>query len=82
MPSIKFFITGRPEPRIRTGFCLSLLEPFTQIFLPHEVKFSSVDEDVRLYFQKELAVVAKRRSDLDFKNQLESVVHSIHSLFN
>jgi len=65
MPSIKFFITGRPEPRIRTGFCLFLLELFTQIFLPHEVKFSSVDEDVRLYFQKKLAVVAKQRSDLD-----------------
>ena len=35
LPSAKFFITGRPEPRIRTGFRLPLLESFTQIFLLH-----------------------------------------------
>jgi hypothetical protein len=65
LPSIKFFITGRPEPRIRTGFRLPLLEPFTQIFLLHEVELSSVDEDIRLYLQEKLTAVAKRRSDFD-----------------
>ena len=68
LPSIKFFITGRPEPRIRTGFRLPLLEPFTQIFLLHEVKLSSVDEDIRLYFQEKLVTVAKRRSDFDLSD--------------
>jgi ABC-type dipeptide/oligopeptide/nickel transport system ATPase subunit len=33
LPSVKFFITGRPEPRIRTGFRLPLLEPLTQNIL-------------------------------------------------
>ena len=65
LPSVKFFITGRPEPRIRTGFRLPLLEPFTQTFLLHEVKPSSVDEDIRLYLQEKLTTVAKRRSDFD-----------------
>ena len=65
LPSVKFIITGRPEPRIRTGFRLPLLEPFTQIFLLHEVELSSVDEDIRLYLQEKLTAVAKRRSDFN-----------------
>ena len=65
LPSVKFFITGRPEPRIRTGFRLPLLEPLTQVFLLHEVKLSSVDEDIRLYLEEKLTAVAKRRSEFD-----------------
>ena len=65
IPSVRFFITGRPEPRIRTGFRLPLLEPLTQIFLLHKVELSSVDEDIRLYLEEKLTAVAKRRSDFD-----------------
>ena len=65
IPSVKFFITGRPETRIRKGFRLPLLEPLTQIFLLHEVKLSSVDQDIRLYLQEKLSAIAKQRSDLD-----------------
>jgi hypothetical protein len=68
LPSVKFFITGRPEPRIRTGFRLPLLEPLTQVFLLHEVEPSSVDEDIRLYLQEKLTAVAKRRSDFDLSD--------------
>ena len=68
LPLVKFFITGRPEPRIRTGFRLPLLEPITQIFLLHEVELSSVDQDIRLYLQEKLTAVAKRRSDFDLPN--------------
>ena len=68
LPSVKFFITGRPEPRIRTGFRLPLLEPFTQIFLLHEVELSNVDEDIRLYLREKLTAVAKRRSDFDLSD--------------
>ena len=63
-----FFITGRPEPRIRTGFRLPLLEPLTQIFLLHEVRLSDVDGDIRLYLQEKLTGVAKRRSDFDLSD--------------
>ena len=65
LPSVKFFITGRPEPRIRSGFRLPLLEPLTQVFLLHEVELSSVDEDIRLYLEEKLTAVAKQRSDFD-----------------
>ncbi|KAF9785214.1 hypothetical protein BJ322DRAFT_817871, partial [Thelephora terrestris] len=65
LPSVKFFITGRPEPRIRTGFRLSLPEPIAQIFLLHKVKSSDVDKDIRLYLREKLTAVAKRRSDFD-----------------
>jgi hypothetical protein len=65
LPLVKFFITGRPEPRIRSGFRLPLLEPFTQIFLLHEVASASVEGDIRLYLTEKLGAMAKRRSDLD-----------------
>ena len=68
LQSVKFFITGRPEPRIRSGFRLPLLEPLTQIFLLHEVELSSVDKDIRLYLQEKLGAITKRRSDLDLSN--------------
>jgi hypothetical protein len=60
---IKFFITGRPEPRIRSGFRLPLLESLTEIFLLHEVEPSSVDDDILLYLQEKLTEVAKQRSN-------------------
>jgi len=68
LPLVKFFITGRPEPRIRTGFRLPLLEPLTQIFLLHEVELSSVDKDIQLYLTQRLTTIAKQRSDLDLPN--------------
>ena len=68
LPLVKFFITGRPEPRIRSGFRLPLLEPITHIFLLHEVGLSSVDDDIRLYLTQRLTSIAKRRSDLDLPN--------------
>ena len=38
LPKVKFFITGRPEPRIREGFRLPLLVEATDIFVHHEVQ--------------------------------------------
>ena len=68
LPLVKIFITGRPEPRIRTGFRLPLLEPLTQIFLLHGVELSSVDNDIRLYLTQRLTTIAKQRSDLELPN--------------
>ena len=33
IPSVKFFVTGRPEPRIQTGFHLPLLRNLTDVFV-------------------------------------------------
>ena len=65
LPLVKFFITGRPEPRIRTGFRLPLLKPLTQVFLLHEVKPSSVSNDIQLFLTQRLTAIAKQRSDLE-----------------
>ena len=68
LSSVKLFITGRPEPRIRRGFRLPLLVPLTEIFLLHGVKLSSVDGDIRLYLQEKLNAIAKLRSGLGLSN--------------
>jgi len=63
IPLVKFFITGRPEPRIRSGFRLESLQSHTDVFKLHDVKRSSVDSDLRLFFGTRLADIAKNRSD-------------------
>ena len=68
LPLVKFFITGRPEPRIRSGFRLPLLEPLTQIFLLHGVELTSVNNDIKLYLTQKLAAIAKQRSDVKLPN--------------
>ena len=65
IPKVKFFITGHPEPRIRTGFRLKLLRPITEVLKLHEVKPEIVDSDIKLFFQTRLANLAKNRSDCD-----------------
>ena len=87
LPLVKFFITGRPEPRIRTGFRLPLLEPLTQIFLLHGVESSSVDNDIRLYLTQRLATITKQRSDLDLpdpwpcNDEIEALTKKSSGLF-
>ena len=71
---VKFFITGRPEPRIRSGFRLESLRPHTDVLRLHEVERSSVDSDIRLFFQIQLADVAKNRSDFDLPEEWPSLV--------
>ena len=65
IPNIKFFITGRPEARIRSGFRLESLVPITKVLKLHEVKPETVDRDIELFFWTELASLAKNRSDFD-----------------
>jgi len=63
IPNVKFFITGRPEPRIRSGFRLRSLVPITEVLKLHEVKPEVVDSDIKLFFQTQLTRLAKTRSD-------------------
>jgi len=65
IPDVKFFITGRPEPRIRSGFRLESLAPITEVLKLHEVKPAIVDNDIELLFQTQLTNLVKNRSDLD-----------------
>jgi hypothetical protein len=61
IPNVKFLITGRPEPRIQSGFRLSLLRPLTDVFVLHEVEPSVINTDIRLFLEHGLSELAKRR---------------------
>ena len=65
IPDVKFFITGRPEPRIRSGFRLKALLPITEVLKLHEVKPETVNNDIKLFFQVRLTRISKERSDCD-----------------
>jgi len=62
IPHVKFFITGRPEPRIRSGFRLEALRPITEVFKLHEVERPLVDFDIKLFFRTRLTETAKNWS--------------------
>ena len=65
IPFVKFFITGRPEPRIRSGFRLTTLRPITEVLKLHDVKRPLVDVDIRLFFRTCLIDIAKNLSHTD-----------------
>jgi len=60
IPKVKFFITGRPEPRIQSGFRLQLLRPLTEIFVLHTVEHSIINADIRRFLETRLSVLAER----------------------
>jgi len=64
IPKVKFFLTGRPEPRIREGFRLPLLANATDIFVLHEVEAALVSNDIRRFLNHSFLEIAKRRDGL------------------
>ena len=72
IPEVKFFITGRPEPPIREGFRLKPLRPITDVLKLHDVKRSSVDEDIVLYLTIHLTNIRETRSDCQFPGEWPS----------
>ena len=65
IPMVKFFITGRPEPRIREGFRIPLLANATDVFVLHDVKPGQVDDDILLLFRHSFSELKSRRRGLD-----------------
>ena len=63
IPLVKFFITGRPESRIRSGFRLVSLQPHTNMLRLHDVEPDVVDGDIKLFLKTQLVDIAKKRSD-------------------
>ena len=59
IPHVKFFITGRPEPRIRSGFRLKSLQPITEVLKLHDVERSLVDGDIKLFFRTGLTNIVE-----------------------
>ncbi|KAF9643443.1 hypothetical protein BDM02DRAFT_3065052, partial [Thelephora ganbajun] len=65
IPKVKFFLTGRPEPRIRRGFGLPPLAKATDVFVLHEVEPNRVDSDIRLFLRHSFLEIAGRQGGLD-----------------
>ncbi|KAF9784628.1 hypothetical protein BJ322DRAFT_979904, partial [Thelephora terrestris] len=61
IPEVKFFLTSRPETHIMSGFRGPLLKNATDVFILHQVKRSTVDNDVRLFFKHELSKLAHQK---------------------
>ena len=61
IPKVKFFITGRPEQRIKAGFRLPLLVNSTLVFILHGVHPHLIKSDIRLFLKHELSELARRR---------------------
>jgi len=83
IPRVKFFITGRPEPRIKTGFRLPLLIDSTDVFVLHDVHPALINDDIRLFIKHELSELAQRRR-LDrwpSNEQIDLLCHRAAGLF-
>jgi WD40 repeat protein len=61
IPGVKFFLAGRPEPRIKSGFRLPLLVDSTDVFVLHDVLPLLINSDIRLFLKHELSEIARRR---------------------
>ena len=84
IPKVKIFVTGRPEPRIREGFRLPLLEQVTDVFVLHDVESSQVNRDIRLFFKHRFAELASRWRGLDgwpTEEQLDALCERAAGLF-
>ena len=84
IPKVKFFLTGRPEPRIKLGFRLPLLAEKTDIFVLHEVELDQVDGDIRLFFKNSFSELAVRWDGLDdwpTEGQLDRLCRRAAGLF-
>ncbi|KAF9642892.1 hypothetical protein BDM02DRAFT_3069542, partial [Thelephora ganbajun] len=84
IPKVKFFLTGRPEPRIREGFRIPLLAEATDVFVLHEVESNRIDSDIRLFLNHNFLEIADRRggqNDWPTKEQLDLLCERAAGLF-
>ena len=84
IPGVKFFVTGRPEPRIREGFRLPLLAKAMDVFVLHGVEPSRVGNDIRLFFRHKFSELGGRRrglGDWPTKEQLDLLCDRAAGLF-
>ena len=84
IPKVKFFVTGRPEPRIREGFRLPLLAEATDVFVLHNVEPTLINNDIRLFLKWSFLELTHRRCGLDdwpTKEQLDLLCKRAAGLF-
>jgi hypothetical protein len=84
IPKVKFFLTGRPERRIREGFRLPRMAKATDVFVLHEVESSQVGSDIRLFFTHSFLELAGRQcglNDWPTNEQLDTLCKRAAGLF-
>ena len=84
IPEVKFFVTGRPEPRIREGFRLPLLARATDVFILHEVESGQVNSDIQLFLSHKFLELKGQRQGLDgwpTREQLDQLCERAGGLF-
>ena len=79
VPTVKFFITGRPESRIQEGFRLPSLNESTDVFVLHEVEAGQVETT----YGRSSHIASRNSSVIDVgwetglpKNRWTSFVHA------
>ena len=65
IPRVKFFVTSRPEAHILSGFRASLLEDLTHVFILHNVKPHSINNDIRHFLKHELSRLTLKWHSMD-----------------
>jgi hypothetical protein len=84
VPRVKFFITSRPEKRVKSGFRGPLLEGSTDIFVLHGVEPRIVDNDIRRFFTHQLSQLTPRYHQGESwptEEQLDSLCRRAAGLF-
>ena len=84
VPSVKFFITGRPESRIVEGFRLLQLVKATGVFVLHKVEPSQVHNDIRRFFTHGFSELKRYRrglGDWPTKEQVDLLCERAGGLF-
>ena len=84
IPKVKFFVTGRPEPRIRAGFRLPLLAKETNVFILHNVEQGLINNDIWRFLSRGFLEIAGRQGGLDgwpTKEQLDLLCKRAAGLF-
>jgi hypothetical protein len=60
IPKVKFFLTSRPDPRVREGFRLPLMVDTTDVFNLHDINLYQANSDIRLVFKTMLSEIGRR----------------------
>ena len=84
IPKVKFFLTGRPERRIREGFRLPRMAEVTDMFVLHEVEPRQIGGDIRMFFKHRFSELASRWPELEdwpTKDQLDLLCERAAGLF-
>lgn len=61
IPKVKFFVTGRPEPRVWSGSRLPTRVKATEVFVLHDIEPDLVNGDIRLFFRHSLMELVDRQ---------------------